>query len=378
MSAVELAGRLARKDVSAREVMAAHLAQIDRLNASVNAIVTLVPERAMAEAAQADEAIVRRGPTGILHGLPVAHKDLQDTAGIRTTRGSPFFRDHVPERDSALVARIRTAGAITVGKTNTPEFGAGSQTFNTLFGATLNPYDRTRTCGGSSGGAAVATACRMLPIADGTDVGGSLRNPPAFCNVVGLRPSPGRVIDIERAQADDERHVDQEHPREDHPPGQRRREASGRRCQQAEAGRQQRAGRDVGPDPRERDERRYQRLDELDEEDVLDAGQQEERRAGMRRHAAQSRDEGVRLTRRARRARRQQHAPARQDHRLPPVGPVAAQKTLSERRCSQCKNQQWCQQRAPGDHRVAPAPLLKSRYTASMNIAVVHGPVSDP
>jgi amidase len=193
MSAVELAARLARKQVSAREVMTAHLAQIERVNPQVNAIVTLVAEQAMAGAAKADEAIVRRNPIGMLHGLPVAHKDLVDTAGIRTTRGSPFYRDNVPSRDAPIVTKIRAAGAITVGKTNTPEFGAGSQTFNTVFGATRNPYDPTKTCGGSSGGAATAVAARMLPIADGSDTGGSLRNPPAFCNVVGLRPSPGRV-----------------------------------------------------------------------------------------------------------------------------------------------------------------------------------------
>jgi amidase len=193
MSAVELAARLARKDVSAREVMTAHLAQIERINPKVNAIVTLVAEQAMANAAKADAAIARGGPVGVLHGLPVAHKDLVDTAGIRTTMGSPFHRDNVPTRDAPIVTRIRAAGAITVGKTNTPEFGAGSQTFNTVFGATRNPYDLTKTCGGSSGGAAVAVAARMLPIADGSDTGGSLRNPPAFCNVVGLRPSPGRV-----------------------------------------------------------------------------------------------------------------------------------------------------------------------------------------
>jgi amidase len=196
MSAVELVARLARKQVSAREVMTAHIAQIERVNPKVNAIVTLVAEQAMTAAAKADEAIARRdsrNPIGVLHGLPVAHKDLVDTAGIRTTYGSPFYRDHVPTSDALLVTRIRAAGAITVGKTNTPEFGAGSQTFNTVFGATRNPYDVTRTCGGSSGGAAVAVAARMLPIADGSDTGGSLRNPPAFCNVVGLRPSPGRV-----------------------------------------------------------------------------------------------------------------------------------------------------------------------------------------
>jgi amidase len=193
MSAVELAARLARKQVSAREVMSAHLARIEQINPTVNAIVTLVADQALAGAAKADEAIAHGQPIGVLHGLPVAHKDLVDTAGIRTTFGSPFYRENVPTRDALIVTRMRAAGAITIGKTNTPEFGAGSQTFNTLFGATRNPYDVSKTCGGSSGGAAVAVAARMLPIADGSDMGGSLRNPPAFCNVVGLRPSPGRV-----------------------------------------------------------------------------------------------------------------------------------------------------------------------------------------
>jgi amidase len=193
LTAVELATRVRAKQVSAREVMTAHLSRIERVNPKVNAIVTLVADRAMAGAASADEALARGEKPGPLHGLPVAHKDLVDTAGIRTTRGSPFFRDHVPTVDALIVARIRAAGAVTLGKTNTPELGAGSQTFNTIFGATKNPYDPTRTCGGSSGGAAVSLACGMLPIADGSDTGGSLRNPAAFCNVVGFRPSPGRV-----------------------------------------------------------------------------------------------------------------------------------------------------------------------------------------
>lgn len=193
LSAIELASRLRRKEVSAREVLAAHLQQIERVNPKVNAIVTLVADSAMADAARADDAMARGGPMGVLHGLPVAHKDLFDTAGIRTTKGSPFFRDTIPAKDALIVSRIKAAGAITVGKTNTPELGAGSQTFNTIFGATRNPYDLSKTCGGSSGGAAVSLACRMLPIADGSDTGGSLRNPAAFSNVVGLRPSPGRV-----------------------------------------------------------------------------------------------------------------------------------------------------------------------------------------
>jgi amidase len=193
MSAVDLAAGIRQKRFSAREVMAAHLAQIERVNPGVNAIVTLVADRAMADAARADELTAKGRSLGVLHGLPVAHKDLVDTAGIRTTRGSRFYQDHVPTRDALIVERIRAAGALTLGKTNTPEFGAGSQTFNAVFGATRNPYDRSRTCGGSSGGAAVALACGMVPIADGSDTGGSLRNPPAWCNVVGIRPSPGRV-----------------------------------------------------------------------------------------------------------------------------------------------------------------------------------------
>jgi amidase len=193
MPATELAARLRRKEVSAREVVSAHIAQIERVNPRLNAIVTTAFERAMADAARADEAMARGNPLGPLHGLPIAHKDLVETEGIRTTRGSPFYRDLVPTRDAPIVRRMREAGAITLGKTNTPEFGAGSHTFNTIFGPTRNPYDPGKTCGGSSGGAAVALATGMIPIADGSDTGGSLRNPAAFCNVVGFRPSPGRV-----------------------------------------------------------------------------------------------------------------------------------------------------------------------------------------
>jgi amidase len=193
LSAVEMARLVRARELSAREVLSAHLAQIERINPTVNAIVTLVADQAMEKARLADEATARGREVGPLHGLPIAHKDLQPTKGIRTTFGSPIFRDFVPAEDSLLVERIRQAGAILVGKTNTPEFGAGSQTFNPVFGSTLNPYDRTKTCGGSSGGAAVALACGMLPIADGSDMGGSLRNPASFCHVVGMRPSPGRV-----------------------------------------------------------------------------------------------------------------------------------------------------------------------------------------
>jgi amidase len=193
LSAVELARMIRARQLSSRDVVGAYLAQIELINPRVNAIVTLVADRAMARAAAADEALARGDAVGPLHGLPIAHKDLQLTRGIRTTFGSPIYKDFVPDEDSLLVERVRAAGAIAIGKTNTPEFGAGSQTFNPVFGATLNPYDLTKTCGGSSGGAAVALACNMLPLADGSDMGGSLRNPASFCNVVGLRTSPGRV-----------------------------------------------------------------------------------------------------------------------------------------------------------------------------------------
>ena len=135
----------------------------------------------------------RRATIGPLHGFPHAVKDLVPTAGIRTTYGSPIYKDHVPADDALIVERLKAAGAIIIGKTNTPEFGAGSQTFNAVFGATRNPHDLTRTCGGSSGGAAVSVACGMTPLADGSDLGGSLRNPASFCGVVGFRPSIGRV-----------------------------------------------------------------------------------------------------------------------------------------------------------------------------------------
>ena len=191
--AVEMAQLIREKKLSAREALAEHLKQIDRVNPKVNAIVTLVAEMATQAAAHADEMQARGKKLGALHGLPVAHKDLIETRGIRTTFGSPIFKDYVPIEDDLLVERMQRAGGIIVGKTNTPEFGAGSQTFNTVFGATRNPYDLGKTCGGSSGGAAVALACGMVPVASGSDAGGSLRNPAAYSNVVGFRPSIGRV-----------------------------------------------------------------------------------------------------------------------------------------------------------------------------------------
>ena len=193
LGATELAGLLRDREVSAREVLADHLAQIERTNPALNAIVTRDFARAETAAVRADETILRSGPIGALHGLPIAHKDLQDTAGLRTTYGSPIFADHIPTTDSLLVARTRAAGAICVGKTNTPEFGTGSHTYNSVFGVTRNPWDLSRSAGGSSGGAGAALAARMVPLADGSDMGGSLRNPASFCGVVGLRPSAGLV-----------------------------------------------------------------------------------------------------------------------------------------------------------------------------------------
>ena len=193
--AITLAGMLRRREVSAREVIAAHIARIDALDGAVNAVVTRCFDAALAKAAAADAALARGESTGLLHGLPVAHKDLFDTAGVRTTYGSPLFAENVPSRDALVVQRMSAAGAISLGKTNAPEFGAGSHTVNPVFGATRNPFDLSRSAGGSSGGAAAALAARMICLADGSDLGGSLRNPASFCNVVGLRPSPGRVPD---------------------------------------------------------------------------------------------------------------------------------------------------------------------------------------
>ena len=194
MSATDIVRKIRDKKLSCQEVMTAHLSQIERINPEVNAIVTQIsPEQALAGARAADAAIAQGREVGLLHGLPMAHKDLVPTKDLRTTLGSPIFKDQIPDHDGLIVERLKNAGVITIGKTNTPEFGAGSQTFNEVFGETLNPYDTTKTCGGSSGGAAVALACGMIPIADGSDMGGSLRNPASFCNVVGFRTSPGRV-----------------------------------------------------------------------------------------------------------------------------------------------------------------------------------------
>jgi amidase len=188
-----MADAVRRKEISARELLDLHLARIAERNPELNAVVSLDEERARAGAAQADAATARNASVGALHGLPFAFKDSHDVAGWRTTYGSPLFADHVPDADDLVVERIRAAGAVTIGRTNVPEFAAGSHTFNPVFGTTLNPVDPSRSAGGSSGGAACALRAGMVPLADGSDMGGSLRNPASFCGVVGLRPSLGRV-----------------------------------------------------------------------------------------------------------------------------------------------------------------------------------------
>jgi amidase len=193
-SARDLAARIRSKEVSAREVMTAFLAQIDRLNPTLNAIVGKLDDAACLNLADAaDHQLARGGPVGPLHGLPTAFKDLESAAGFPFTRGSPIYRNQVGTEDTVLVERIRNAGAIAIGKTNVPEFGMGSHTYNSVYGITRNPYDRSKSAGGSSGGAAAAIASGMLPFADGGDLGGSLRNPANFNNIVALRPGVGLV-----------------------------------------------------------------------------------------------------------------------------------------------------------------------------------------
>ncbi len=193
-SARDLAARLRARTISAREVMAAHLAQIARVNPVLNAIVAKLPDEAcLAAADAADHRAAAGGDLPPLHGLPIAFKDLQEAVGFPLTRGSTIFRDFVPAADSVLVERLKQAGAIPIGKTNVPEFGMGSHTYNAVYGTTRNPYDPTKSAGGSSGGAGAALASGMLPIADGSDLGGSLRNPANFNNIVALRPTVGLV-----------------------------------------------------------------------------------------------------------------------------------------------------------------------------------------
>ncbi|KJC50617.1 hypothetical protein UB31_12285 [Bradyrhizobium sp. LTSP849] len=193
LSAVEARRLIGSRKLSPVELLESCIEQIEWVNPAVNAIVTKSYERARQEAKRAEVAVMKGEKLGLLHGLPAAIKDLNETADIRTTFASPLFKDHVPKEDEAVVARMRAQGAIILGKTNSPEFGIGSNTVNRVFGQTGNPFDTTRTCGGSSGGAGVALATNMVPIANGSDSGASIRNPAAFCGVFGLRPSPGLV-----------------------------------------------------------------------------------------------------------------------------------------------------------------------------------------
>jgi amidase len=193
LSALELRRLIGAKQVSPVELLASCQARVERINDAVNAFVATCWERAEAEARAAERAIMAGEALGVLHGLPIGIKDLALTADLRTTFGSPQFAEFVPEADERQVAAVRQAGATVVGKTNTPEFGAGANTVNPVYGATGNPFDPEKTCAGSSGGSAVALATGMVPLATGSDMGGSLRNPAAYCGVVGFRPSPGAV-----------------------------------------------------------------------------------------------------------------------------------------------------------------------------------------
>jgi amidase len=194
MGAVDLAAAIRGRIVSCAEVMRAYLDRIHRINPQVNAIVGLRDDAALLQEADAADAVLARGEAvGPLHGFPLAVKDLDPVRGLRFTQGSPIFADRIADTDSIMVARLRAAGAIFIGKTNIPEFGLGSHSFNPVYGTTANAYDHDKTAGGSSGGAAVAVALRMQPVADGSDHAGSLRNPPAFNNCYGLRPAWGRI-----------------------------------------------------------------------------------------------------------------------------------------------------------------------------------------
>lgn len=192
-SAVELRRLIKDKQISPVELLEACIARIEAVNPFVNAVTATCFERARREAKAAERAVLDSRPLGLLHGLPMGVKDLEATEGLLTTLGSPLYRDHVPTADNVLVARLRAAGAIVVGKTNVPELGAGANTRNGVWGATGNPFDPRLNAGGSSGGSAAALACDMLPVCTGSDTGGSLRIPAALCGVVGFRPSPGTV-----------------------------------------------------------------------------------------------------------------------------------------------------------------------------------------
>jgi amidase len=192
-SARKLVRLIRTRTVSPVEVIEAHLAAIEAINPKLNAIVTLVADQARDAARRAEQAVMKGETLGLLHGLPTAIKDITPTAGIRTTYASPLYKDFVPAEDAEVVRRIKAAGAIILGKTNTPEFAAGANTNNALFGPTRNPWNPALTPAGSSGGAAVAAATGMVPIAHGTDFGGSVRVPAAFCGIVGIRSTPGLI-----------------------------------------------------------------------------------------------------------------------------------------------------------------------------------------
>ena len=196
-SAVELRRRIGSKEISPVELLEACIERIERINPAINAVTAVCYERAREEAKAAEKAVLRGEALGLLHGLPTGIKDLDETGGLLTTYGSPLYRDFVPERDNAMVARVRAAGAIVVGKTNVPEFGAGANSRNFVWGATGNPFEPMLNAGGSSGGSAAALATDMLPVCTGSDTGGSLRIPAAKCGVVGFRPSPG-LVPVER------------------------------------------------------------------------------------------------------------------------------------------------------------------------------------
>ncbi len=193
LSATEARRLIGRKQLSPVELVESCIGRIEAVDHAVNAVVARDFKRARAAARAAEAAVMRGDVLGSLHGLPVGVKDLENTAGLRTTYGSELFRDHVPDADDDIVARIRMSGGIVLGKTNTPEWGAGANTRNRVYGATGNPFDPARSAAGSSGGSAVALACGMVPLATGSDMGGSLRNPAAFCGIVGFRPTPGFV-----------------------------------------------------------------------------------------------------------------------------------------------------------------------------------------
>ena len=196
-TAVELRRRIGTKEISPVELLEACIARIERLNPAINAVTAVCYDRAREEAKAAESMVLRGEPLGLLHGLPTGIKDLDETGGLLTTYGSPLYRDVIPKQDGAMVARVRAAGAIVVGKTNVPEFGAGANSRNFVWGATGNPFDPTLNAGGSSGGSAAALATSMLPVCTGSDTGGSLRIPAAICGVVGFRPSPG-LVPVER------------------------------------------------------------------------------------------------------------------------------------------------------------------------------------